>query len=661
MFKTTRRESLSFRTVAVALGLVMLAGASTFAQPQPQPPILLIQDCGTIGPGPQGCLLFTTDAGQSYALNLTSPVLASRRLWITGTVDPLNLGCFPAQIPILDVISSGACFSECGELASGPQGCPILRYNNGGDFVFIENIGGAAYGDKIWVKGCYNRQSQICGPFTAPGVEDNRVGKCFAGCGRLVQGIECVLFKADGGGLYQLSNLGAFGPGDYVYVEGCVNPLCASFCFPPDGCIQDNTIERCCTCPDDRNDDALTPGSDGKADPGVKRCPPCGACCLDIDDGPIQYDTCRITTRARCEAAGGVFQGNYTVCKSEACCLPSGFCQDVDPRCCEASGGRPQGPNSTCANSLCPPLGACCNLEFSVTCHEVTREECEEQGGTFLGAGTQCRGHSACCLPDGSCLLIDIVCCEAIGGTPGPNFSAGCGGEGACCLDIDDGPLQYDTCRVMDRVCCEQQGGVFEGVGSVCTREACCLPGGGCQETDPECCEASGGRPQGPNSTCESNICQIGACCTLDTNVTCHLFTAAECEEFGGNFLGVGTQCLGHAACCLPDDSCAFIDIACCLAEGGTPAQIDIGSCVGEGACCFDIDDGPLQYDTCRVLDRVCCNEQGGEFMGVGTTCDIQACCLPSGYCQDTDARCCEASGGRPAGPGTSCSTTLCP
>ena len=66
----------------------------------------------------------------------------------------------------------------------------------------------------------------------------------FEGCGDLVQGVECVLFQADAGGLYLLSNLGSFQVGDRVEVRGCPKD-CITICQQGNGCIEDNTIQLC--------------------------------------------------------------------------------------------------------------------------------------------------------------------------------------------------------------------------------------------------------------------------------------------------------------------------------------------------------------------------------------------------------------------------------
>jgi len=69
------------------------------------------------------------------------------------------------------------------------------------------------------------------------------------GCGYIVQGVECALFRLEpgwaGAGRHMLADYGGFAPGDWVYVTGFLDPSCVSFCMEGDGCIVQNTIEAC--------------------------------------------------------------------------------------------------------------------------------------------------------------------------------------------------------------------------------------------------------------------------------------------------------------------------------------------------------------------------------------------------------------------------------
>ncbi|MCG8405714.1 MAG: hypothetical protein MI923_10995 [Phycisphaerales bacterium] len=111
-------------------------------------------------------------------------------------------------------------------------------------------------------------------PVPVPVPDDDPIGKGFDGCGVLTQGVECVLFEADSGGLFVLENLGGFQVGDRVQINGRLNPLCFTICQQGGGCIEDNTIEAC-----------------GEL---LGRC-----CFLGIVPEPV---LCEVTTRSECDA-----------------------------------------------------------------------------------------------------------------------------------------------------------------------------------------------------------------------------------------------------------------------------------------------------------------------------------------------------------------------
>lgn len=68
----------------------------------------------------------------------------------------------------------------------------------------------------------------------------------FDGCGFLVPGVTCTtLFQADAGGLYIIGNTGGFANGDYVHVNGVIDPTCITTCQQGNGCIFSNTIMLC--------------------------------------------------------------------------------------------------------------------------------------------------------------------------------------------------------------------------------------------------------------------------------------------------------------------------------------------------------------------------------------------------------------------------------
>jgi len=101
-------------------------------------------------------------------------------------------------------------------------------------------IGGDYQGDGT---SCPTDPSVLCGtPCNIP----CPVGQhCSSGCGTLVHGVTCVLFQADSGGSYLLSDLGGFAVGDRVRVTGCIDPNCDSVCAQGDGCLAVHRIDNC--------------------------------------------------------------------------------------------------------------------------------------------------------------------------------------------------------------------------------------------------------------------------------------------------------------------------------------------------------------------------------------------------------------------------------
>lgn len=188
------------------------------------------------------------------------------------------------------------------------------------------------------------------------------------------------------------------------------------------------------------------------------------ACCL-------QGGSC-INADALCciDVLGGAPQGPGTQCtQSEACCLPNGECVMVDPLCCDDLGGVPQGAGSVCSQPVacCLSTGECVNLD--PLC-------CDDLGGVPDPTGAPCQPVEACCFTDGSCDTLSPYCCFVLGGeSKGPgticlgDFDPQNGiddaceptNDGACCLS--DG-----SCLLMTAADCAAQQGIYKGDGTVC-------------------------------------------------------------------------------------------------------------------------------------------------------------------------------------------------
>jgi len=74
---------------------------------------------------------------------------------------------------------------------------------------------------------------------TSGGAQDKH---SFESSGVLVSGVECILFRADVGGVYLLEDYGDFGVGDRVRVKGVLDQACFTICMEGNGCIRSNSI-----------------------------------------------------------------------------------------------------------------------------------------------------------------------------------------------------------------------------------------------------------------------------------------------------------------------------------------------------------------------------------------------------------------------------------
>ncbi|MEK6674788.1 MAG: hypothetical protein AABZ47_03940 [Planctomycetota bacterium] len=249
-------------------------------------------------------------------------------------------------------------------------------------------------------------------------------------------------------------------------------------------------------------------------------------------------------------------------------------------------------PNVCACPAVNPPPDALCCMDDS--CGVQTQFACEVEcghqymiqlgtnPGTGIGSGTftiTCQGapcpcEEACCLPDGSCQMMNPMQCVAVGGQPlGPGSS--CLPNEACCLP-------FFQCQDMEPNCCAARGGTPGGPGTACSGpEECCFANGNNQIQDPVCCLAAGGNPQGP---------------------------------------GTGQVSLAPTACCLPDGSCQFINPYCCDDIGGTD--------MGPGTDCSD-NDGDGRADICPPGNPNCTPPPPGLL-----TCPPTICQIPGEECK---------------------------
>ncbi len=169
-------------------------------------------------------------------------------------------------------------------------------------------------------------------------------------------------------------------------------------------------------CPDDAfclliGSDVDGDGSDESYRAECVSNPP-GACCVDIDDGPVSFDTCQESTETACKDGGGLFHGAGTTCMEfdnfETCCLGfsgSLYCLGMDPLCCTDAGGVSQGRDSTCEDV--EASGACDQV-----CGGIAGIPCDEGEFCRLAPGTCCCDFQGYCRlkPEACITLYDPVC-----------------------------------------------------------------------------------------------------------------------------------------------------------------------------------------------------------------------------------------------------------
>ena len=148
--------------------------------------------------------------------------------------------------------------------------------------------------------------------------------------------------------------------------------------------------------------------------------PNAGACCLQ--EG-LRGASCIVTDPVSCEGLGGDWQGSGTDCTAcipppqpGACCLVSGctlMWQDV----CLSIGGIWLGNDTSC--DACPESGACC---LETGCIVLFESDCVQLKGQWLG-NSGCDDcppppePGACCLGCGVCLQLSIDDCDVAGGS----------------------------------------------------------------------------------------------------------------------------------------------------------------------------------------------------------------------------------------------------
>lgn len=379
-----------------------------------------------------------------------------------------------------------------------------------------------------------------------------------------------------------------------------------------------------------------------------------------------------------------------------ACCQPDGHClAEMTNPACQAAGGAYHGNGTVCTPNPCPGVqGACCS--FSGVCSLTTEIGCQGSGiyigdfTTCAGVG-QCPNTGACCSPGGTCRIASISDCVL----PCEYY----GNLTTCTSGICDVPPIVNCCFYFEHVCafmtrpaCVDAGGEswdFDCGTFACweKRDAepappqsdrapgvwCCLPNGSCTILNTFSCEVCrNGETYKTEFDCLDCAADpaTGACC-YGLGV-CERLTSVQCDNASGVFLGAGVSCAGVdcasaiGACCAAGQSCALSTEEQCTAQAGTYLGdgVDCGDCPAPeptGACC-------QANAQCNLLTAVQCAALAAAYLGDGVSCSPYpcpalrgACCLLSGACILASASDCGDVGGGYHGDNSACEPETCP
>lgn len=291
-----------------------------------------------------------------------------------------------------------------------------------------------------------------------------------------------------------------------------------------------------------------------------------GACCASAGIG------CDVATAEDCDAAGGTYLGDDTVCLGGAycpttvgaCCSPDAVeCAMTQAVDCNLPDSVFAGVGSICGTSPVCPLatGRCC-IDNGDDCIQVLSPACVGADTYFHGAGTQCTDPGDCFVPcDSNADCDDANPCNGFETCDLPTGECQVGAPPDC--DDDDACNGVETCDPATGLC-EPGVDLDCDDGEVCTTDSC-DPTLGCSNIAPDCDD---GNP------CTDDSCSGGEC--VHTAVNCDDGIACTIDACDSN----GGACVhspSHASC---DDGVFCNGSEVCSTSGG--CQAGANPCPGQ-------------------------------------------------------------------------------
>src|SRR5690606_34381064 len=108
-------------------------------------PVSSVSSCGTIGMGPQGCLVFNADlTGESYLLENDGGFTVGDVVFVDGVVEFDPFSCFPVLLPKVVSNTIVACddlpFQACGTLTAVTF-CGVALETADGGLYLLNTVG----------------------------------------------------------------------------------------------------------------------------------------------------------------------------------------------------------------------------------------------------------------------------------------------------------------------------------------------------------------------------------------------------------------------------------------------------------------------------------------------------------------------------------------
>jgi len=192
------------------------------------------QACGELvqTSGFPSCLIHVADDGTFVRVSDPGDFRPGDRVTVDGFVN-LNTAsnCAGSLVANIQVTSIERCFAECGTLVE-QNGCLRFESDRGGVFA-LDDAEGFGDGERVYVSATGVSGIVDCAGESIPLIGGNQIASCFEAFGRIVPEFGCDSLLTANGDRYDLEITGDFDRGDFVFVQGYIDPVFTGVCGQP--------------------------------------------------------------------------------------------------------------------------------------------------------------------------------------------------------------------------------------------------------------------------------------------------------------------------------------------------------------------------------------------------------------------------------------------